>query len=201
MKLYYTPGACSLAPHIALEEAGATYQLVNVDLKTKKTESGEDFNSINGKGYIPALQLDDGTLITEGGVIAQYVADRYPASQLAPAAGTIARYQLMEWLSFIATELHKTMGSMFYPTQSPEWKAAAVAVLHKRLNWVVAQLEGKRFVMGDTFTLADGYLFNVLSWSDHVGFSLDDWPALQAYRARVAERPAVIRAMKAEGLL
>lgn len=201
MKLYYAPGACSLTPHIVLEEVGAAYQLVKVDLKTKKTETGEDFSAINSKGYVPALLLDDGTLLTEGSVIGQYIADLNPGSQLVPAAGSLARYQLMEWISFISTELHKNMASMFNPTQTAEWKAAVVAVLTRRLDWVAQSLAEKEWLAGGTFTLADAYLFNVLSWSSHVGFSLEPWPTLQAYLERVSGRPAVLRALKGEGLI
>jgi len=201
MKLFYTPGACSLSPHIALEEIGATFTLERVDLKTKKTESGADFTTINCKGYIPALQLDDGSLLTEGTVIAQYVADLKPESGLAPLAGTADRYRLMEWLSFISTELHKPMGSLFNPAQSADWKQAATGNLNKRLDWLSGALAGKNWLMGDKFTLADAYLFTVLGWSKVVGFSLDNWPDLQAFAGRVAARPAVQRAMKAEGLI
>lgn len=201
MKLFYTPGACSLSPHIALEEAGMTFTLERVDLKTKKTESGVDFITLNSKGYIPALLLDDGSLLTEGTVIAQYIADLKPASGLAPAAGTAERYKLMEWLSFISTELHKPMGSLFNPAQSADWKQAATGNLNKRLDWLSGALAGKSWLMGETFTVADAYLFTVLSWSKVVGFSLDNWPDLQAFAGRVAERPAVQRAMKAEGLI
>lgn len=201
MKLFYTPGACSLSPHIALEEVGATFTLERVDLKTKKTESGADFTTINSKGYIPALQLDDGSLLTEGTVIAQYVADLKPESGLAPLAGTAERYRLMEWLSFISTELHKPMGSLFNPAQSADWKQAATGNLNKRLDWLSGALAGKNWLMGDKFTVADAYLFTVLGWSKVVGFSLDNWPDLQAFAGRVAARPAVQRAMKAEGLI
>lgn len=201
MKLFYTPGACSLSPHIALEEVGATFTLEKVDLKTKKTESGADFTTINSKGYIPALQLDDGSLLTEGTVIAQYVADLKPEAGLIPAAGSAERYKVLEWLSFISTELHKPMGSLFNPAQTPDWKQASVATLNKRLDWLSSALAGKTWLQGEQFTVADGYLFTVLGWSKIVGFSLDSWPELQAFAGRVAARPAVQRSLKAEGLI
>ncbi|WP_455813828.1 glutathione transferase GstA [Pseudomonas graminis] len=201
MKLFYTPGACSLSPHIALEEVGATFTLEKVDLKTKKTETGADFTTINSKGYIPALLLDDGSLLTEGTVIAQYVADLKPEAGLIPAAGSAERYKVLEWLSFISTELHKPMGALFNPAQTPDWKQATVATLNKRLDWLSSALAGKTWLQGEQFTVADGYLFTVLGWSKVVGFSLDSWPELQAFAGRVAARPAVQRALKAEGLI
>ena len=185
MKLFYTPGACSLSPHIVLEEVGATFTLEKVDLKTKKTESGSDFVTINSKGYIPALLLDDGSLMTEGTVIAQYVADLKPEAGLIPAAGSADRYRVLE----------------FNPAQTADWKQATVAGLNKRLDWLSSALAGKTWLQGEQFTVADAYLFTVLGWSRVVGFSLDGWPDLQAYAARVGARPAVQRAMKAEGLI
>nr|WP_313404461.1 glutathione transferase GstA [Pseudomonas sp.] len=201
MKLYYTAGACSLSPHIALLEAGLPFELEAVDLKTKLTASGEDFTRINGKGYIPALQLDDGKVLTEGAAIVQYIADLKPESGLAPANGSEARYELQSWLSFISSELHKPFGSMFNPAQGADWKAAAQALLSKRLDWLVAELGEREFLLGDRFTVADGYLFTVLGWAGMVGFSLDAWPSLQAYRARIGARPKVVEALKAEGLI
>ena len=201
MKLFYTPGACSLSPHIVLEEVGATFTLEKVDLKSKKTETGADFVTINSKGYIPALVLDDGSLLTEGTVIAQYVADLKPEAGLIPAAGSVERYKVLEWLSFISTELHKPMGALFNPAQTADWKQAPVAGLNKRLDWLSSALAGKTWLQGEQFTVADAYLFTVLGWSRVVGFSLDGWPDIQAYAGRVAARPAVQRAMKAEGLI
>ncbi|MBD8161940.1 glutathione transferase GstA [Erwinia persicina] len=201
MKLFYTPGACSLSPHIVLEEVGATFTLEKVDLKSKKTETGADFVTINSKGYIPALVLDDGSLLTEGTVIAQYVADLKPEAGLIPAAGSVERYKVLEWLSFISTELHKPMGALFNPAQTADWKQATVAGLNKRLDWLSSALAGKTWLQGEQFTVADAYLFTVLGWSRVVGFSLDGWPDIQAYAGRVAARPAVQRAMKAEGLI
>lgn len=200
MKLYYCPGACSLAPHIVAEEAGLSVSLTRVDLKTHLTEAGEDFYAINSKGYIPALQLDSGRVMTEGAVISQYLADQKPEAGLLPASGD-ARYQVLEWMTFISTELHKNMGALFNPAITPEWKAAVTANLNKRLDWLASALGDNSWLNGDRFTIADAYLFTVLGWSGHVGLSLDSWPALQAYRANIAQRPAVIKAMKAEGLI
>ena len=201
MKLFYSPGACSLSPHIALCEAGLPFSLHKVDLTDKKVDSGEDFNRVNGKGYVPALQLDNGEVLTEGSAIVQYIADQKPASGLAPAAGTMERYRLQEWLNFVTAEIHKPMGSMFNPAQTPEWKEAVKTVLAKRLDWLSAQLAGKQYLMGDKFSVADGYLFTVLGWAKHVSFDLGRWPVIEDYAARVGRRPKVVEAMKAEGLL
>ena len=201
MKLYYTPGACSLSPHIALLEAGLPFSLHKVDLKTKKLESGEDFSKVNAKGYVPALTLDNGALLTEGAAIVQYIADQKPASGLAPAAGTADRYKLQEWLNFIASEVHKPMGSMFNQAQAPEWKESVKATLAKRLDWLTTQLEGRPYLMGEKFSVADAYLFTILNWAGMVGFDLGKWPVVQQYAARVAQRPKVVEALKAEGLL
>lgn len=201
MKLFYTPGACSLSPHIALREAELPHTLVKVDLKNRTLESGGDFSSVNGKGYVPALQLDSGDILTEGPAIVQYIADQKPSAGLAPAAGTIERYKLLEWLNFITSELHKGMGSMFNPAQTPEWREAATATLSKRLDWLSKQLAGKQYLMGDRFNVADGYLFTVLGWANLVKFDLSNWPVIQDYAARVGARPKVVEAMKAEGLI
>jgi glutathione S-transferase len=201
VKLFYSPGACSLSPHIALLEAGIPFTLVKVDLKSKKVESGEDFNGVNGKGYVPALQLDNGQILTEGPAIVQYIADQKPATGLAPAVGTIERYKLQEWLNFISSEIHKAMGSMFNPAQTADWKEAVKATLSKRLDWLSKQLEGKQYLMGEKFSVADGYLFTILRWAKIVGFDLGKWPVIQQYVARVGQRPKVLEAMKAEGLV
>jgi glutathione S-transferase len=190
-----------LAPHIALLEAGIPFTLVKVDLKNKKVESGEDFNGVNGKGYVPALQLDDGQILTEGPAIVQYIADQKSATGLAPAVGTIERYKLQEWLNFISSEIHKAMGSMFNPAQTPDWKEAVKATLSKRLDWLSKQLEGKPYLMGEKFTVADGYLFTILRWANIVAFDLGKWPVIQQYVARVGQRPKVLEAMKVEGLV
>ncbi|MGI9026075.1 MAG: glutathione transferase GstA [Burkholderiaceae bacterium] len=201
MKLFYTPGACSLSPHIALLEAGLPFTLQKVDLKNKKLESGEDFNGVNGKGQVPALELDNGHVLTEGPAIVQYIADQKPAAGIAPTAGTMERYKLQEWLNFITSELHKGLGSMFNPAQTPEWKEAVTTTLGKRLDWLSAQLKGKQYLMDDKFSVADGYLFTILSWAKPLGFDLSKWTVLEEYIARVGARPKVVEAMKAEGLI
>ena len=200
MKLYYAPGACSLSPHIALVEAGLPFTLEKVDLQSKVAASGEDFGKVNNKGYVPALVLDDGQVLTEGTAIIQYVADQAPEAGLAPAAGTMGRYRLQEWLTFISTELHKSLGSMFNPAQSPDWRKAVEATLAKRLDWLSGQLVDKEYLMG-AFSVADGYLFTVLNWEGFVGFDLSPWPVLKSYVARVRTRPKVMEALRAEGLV
>ena len=201
MKLYYSPGACSLSPHIALREAGLSFDLALASTKTKKLADGSDFLAINPKGQVPALQLDGGEVLTEGPAIVQYIADQAPASGLAPAAGTLARYRLMEWLNFITSELHKSFSPLFTPGTSDEAKAAAKARLMDRLGWVDTQLAGKDYLMGDSFTVADGYLFTVTNWTNFVGMSISGLPNLAAFMGRVAARPKVQEALKAEGLL
>ena len=200
-KLFYTPGACSLSPHIALREVGLPFTLHKVDLGTKKVESEGDYTEVNGKGYVPALELDNGEVLTEGPAIVQYIADQKPDAGIAPRAGTMERYKLQEWLNFITAELHKPMGSMFNKAQTPEWKEAVKANLAKRLDWLSKQLEGKSYLMGDSFSVADGYLFTVLGWAKLVGFDLSRWPVITQYCANIAQRPTVVEAMKAEGLL
>jgi glutathione S-transferase len=201
MKLYYSPGACSLSPHIALLEAGLDFTAEKVDLKTKKTETGADFTTVNSKGAVPALVMDDGKLLTEGAVIVQYIADQKPQTGLAPASGTLERYRLMELLNYIASEVHKGYSPLFNPAITPEAKAAAIAGLDKKFTFLAAQLGDKPYLLGDTFTVADAYLFTVLSWSSHVGVDLAKWHALSAYLARVGHRPKVQEALKAEGLI
>ncbi|MBK9081002.1 MAG: glutathione transferase GstA [Rhizobiales bacterium] len=201
MKLYYSPGACSLSPHIVAMEAGVPLALAKVDLKAKQIEGGGDYLAVNPKGYVPALEIEPGVVLTEGPAIVQYVADMNPASGLAPKAGTLERARLQEWLNFISTELHKTIGSMFNPAQTPEWKAAMVALAERRLGWLDGQLAGKSYLMGDTFTAADAYLFTVLNWTKFVGMDLARWPNLVAYSGRVGARPKVQEALKAEGLM
>src|SRR5580692_4581114 len=165
MKLYYSPGACSLSPHIVLLEAGLPYTLVKTDLKTKKTEGGADYLSINSKGAVPALELDDGRVLTEGPAVVQYLADQKPESGLAPRAGTFERYQLMEILNYITSEVHKGFSPLFNPKISADWKASALANLEKKFDWLSAFLKGKNFLMGSTFTVADAYLFTVMNWT------------------------------------
>jgi glutathione S-transferase len=201
MKLYYSPGACSLSPHIALREAGLAFDLVRVDLKTKKTKDGEDFTKVNPKGFVPALQLDSGDVLTEGPAVVQFIADQNPDAALAPKAGTMDRYRLQELLNFISTELHKGFSPLFNPATPEEWKTQVKATLGKRFDDVVERLGNGPYLMGERFTVADGYLFTVLSWHKYTGIDLSGWPALVAYVGRVAARPAVQEALKAEGLL
>ncbi len=201
MKLFYAPGACSLSPHIALLEADLEATLVKVDTKTHKTADGGDYYAVNPKGYVPLLQLDDGDRLTEGPAIVQYIADRNPNSKLAPAAGTMARYHLQEWLNFITAELHKQFSPLFQATTPAEFKEALKEKIGKRFDWLAEQLEGKDYLMGDTFTVADAYLFTILTWAKWVSLDLARWPVLTAYKARVAARPKVREAMIAEGLI
>ena len=198
MKLYYAPGACSLSPHIVLREAGFDITLEKVNLRTKETESGGNFLAINPKGYVPALLLDSGELLTEGAAIVQYIADQAPAKKLAPANGTIERYRLQSWLNFIGTELHKSCSPFFNPASGKEWKEIASANLERRLAYVNEQLEGKPYLMGEDFSVADGYLFTVLGWMKFIRIDLAKWPNLAAFVDRVAARPAVKAALKAE---
>ncbi len=201
MKLYYIPGACSLSPHIILREAGLSFDLVKVDGKTKKTDSGTDFNAINPKGYVPLLELDDGQRLTEGAVIVQYLADRKPEAKLAPAAGTPDRYRLQEWLNFIASEVHKGFSPLFNPQLPESWKTVVVDRLGTRFDYLSKHLEKNQYLMGNGFSVADAYLFTVLNWTRFVGIDLGKWPLLQAYSARIAARPSVQQALAAEGLL
>ncbi|MDN3919238.1 glutathione transferase GstA [Roseateles violae] len=201
MKLYYSPGACSLSPHIALREAGVAFEPVLASTKTHRLQDGTDYYTINPRGYVPLLELDDGQRLTEGPAIVQYIADQAPASKLAPAHGTLERYRLQEWLTFIGTELHKGFSPLFNPAMPEEAKAIFRAKLADRLAWVEQQLQGKQFLLGDQFSVADGYLFTVTNWAPHVGVDLAPYATLNAYRARIAARPAVQEAMKAEGLL
>jgi glutathione S-transferase len=198
MKLYFSPSACSLSPHIVAREAGIDLELEKVDGAKKQTASGADFWAINPKGYVPALQLDDGQVLTEGPAIVQYLADQKPESGLAPAAGTLARYRLQEWLNFISTELHKQYSPLFNPKMSDETKAFQREYLGKRIAFVAKAVEGERYLMGAGFSVADAYLFTVLSWSKHVGVDLAAWPAIVSYMQRVGERPAVKAALDAE---
>ncbi|MDD2728668.1 glutathione transferase GstA [Malikia sp.] len=200
MKLFLKPGACSLSPHIVLEELGLPYETEVVDLARKTTASGQDFLAINPKGYVPALQLDGGELLTEGPAIVQYLADLVPEKRLAPANGSVARYQLQSWLTFIGTELHKSFSPFFNPKAPQEWKDIARANLERRLAYTARQLEGQDYLLGSDFSVADAYLFTVLGWAKFIQLDLGAWPVLVAYQARVAARPAVQAALKAEGL-
>jgi glutathione S-transferase len=199
-KLYYSPGACSLSPHIVLREAGLPFQLVMASTKTHKLADGTDYYTINPKGSVPLLELDDGQRLSEGPAIVQYIADQVPASKLAPAAGTMARYRVMEWLNFTTSELHKGFSPLFNPATPEDYKPLARTRLSERFAWVDTQLEGKTYLMGDTFTVADAYLFTVAGWGKHVGVDISGLKNLSAYMGRVAARPAVQEALKAEGL-
>lgn len=200
MKLYYIPGACSLSPHISLREAGVPFELDRVD--AGKTASGKDYKTINAKGYVPALQLDSGEVLTEGAAVVQFIADQHPDAKLAPPGGTVARARLQEHLNFIASELHKAFSPLFNPAASEESKAAAPDQVAKRLDHIETVLsDGRPYLLGETFSVADAYLFAVASWTGPTKIGLERWPRLQAFVARVAERPAVQAAMKAEGLI
>jgi glutathione S-transferase len=198
MKLFYSPSACSLSPHIALREAGLPFELVLASTKTKTLPDGSDFRALNPKGQVPALLLEDGELLTEGPVIVQYIADRAPASGLLPAAGTLARYRVLEWLNYITSELHKGFSPLFNPAFPAEAKAMNKAALEQRFAWVDSQLAGKAYLTGDNFTVADGYLFVVTRWTAFVGVDIGNLANLGAFMARVGERPAVQAALKAE---
>ena len=201
MKLYYSAGACSLSPHIVLLEAALPFTLERVDLATKKTAAGADYLSINSKGTVPALQLDDGEVLTEGPAVVQYLADLKPETGLAPRAGTFERYRLMEMLNYITSEVHKGFGPLLNKEASAEWKGAAKVALGKKFDWLSAYLQGKSFLLGNAFTVADAYLFTVLSWPSHVGIDLHKWPVLADYHSRIAQRPKVQQAMHEEKLL
>ena len=201
MKLYYMPGACSLSPHIALREAGFDFELVKVDGKTKKTATGADFTAVNGKGYVPALELDNGKVLTEAAAIVQYIADKKPDAKLAPANGTDERYALQEWLTFISSEVHKGTSPLFYPQTPEAWKPVVIEKLKGRYDYLAKHLEKNPYLLGASFSVADAYLFTVLNWTNFVGIDLGPWPALKAYQERIAARPAVQAALKAEGLL
>lgn len=201
MKLFISPGACSLSPHIVLLEAGLDFTTERVDLRKKITAGGADYKAVNPKGYVPALELGKGVVLTEGPAIVQYIADQVPEKNLAPPAGTLARYQLMEWLNFISTEIHKTFGPLFVPGASEDMKASAIATLTRRFGFVERALEGRDYLAGAQFSVADAYLFTVSNWAGAVGFDLSPFPQLQAFQARVAARPAVQQALRDEGLL
>jgi len=201
LKLYYSPGACSLSPHIVLREAGLAFEPVLASTKTHKLQDGTDYYGINPKGYVPLLELDNGERLTEGPAIVQYIADQVPAKKLAPAAGTMARYRLQEWLNFITSEIHKSFSPLFNPAMPEEGKALYRTRLGDRFKWVDGQLAGKNYLMGEDFSVADAYLFVVAGWSKHVGVDISGLANLGAFMARMAARPAVQEALKAEGLL
>ena len=202
MKLYFTPGTCSFSPHIALREAGVEVELVKVDLKTRTlVADGGDFTKINPKGYVPVLELDNGAVLTEGPAIVQYIADLKPESGLAPKAGSFERYKLQEWLGFINSEVHKGFSPLFNPKTPDESKELAKKNLGRRLDYLASQLEKNDFLMGKQFSVADGYLFTVLGWTQWVGIELAQWPALVAFQARVSSRPSVSAARAAEAAI
>lgn len=201
MKLYYVPGACSLAPHIALCEAGMKFELAPVNLREHKLPDGTDYYTLNPKGQVPLLELDDGQRLSENSAILQYVADHAPASGLAPAAGTMARYRLIEWLGFVGSDVHKGLAMLFNPALPAEAKASLIQLLMARLAFVDRELASRDYLTGDRFCVVDGYLFTVLGWAPRLGVDLSALKNVEAYRARIAERPAVRQAMKAEGLL
>lgn len=201
MKLYYSPGACSLSPHIVLCEAGIASQFERVDLATGKTETGANFSDINPNGYVPTLRLDNGEVLTEGPAIVQYLADLKPDAQLAPPLGSMERYRLMEALNFIATELHKAFGALFKRDVSADSKNAARALIGRRFDTTAQKLASQTYLLGSRFSVADAYLFTVLTWCGHVDIDLGKWPTLKAYVDRIAARPKVQEAMQAEGLL
>lgn len=200
MKLYYSPGVCSLAPHIALQEAGIEAELVRVDMATHTLPDGSSFYDVNPRGYVPVLELDRGERLSEGPAVMQYLADLRPQARLAPASGTWERYRLQEWLGFINSELHKGMGPLFDPALGEEAKGLLRAKVEKRLDWLEGRVGAAGYLMGEQFTVADGYLFTVLGWTRHLAIDLDRWPRLAAFHERVGARPAVRAAMRAESL-
>ncbi|MBI3525131.1 MAG: glutathione transferase GstA [Betaproteobacteria bacterium] len=201
MKLFYSPGACSLAPHIVLREAGATFSLEKVDTGRHVTVSETDYYAINPKGQVPLLQLDDGTLLSEGPVIAQYIVDQAADKKLMPAAGSLARYRVMEWQNYITSELHKSFSPLFNPAFDTNAKALHTSLLRKKYEWVDSRLSGNSYLTSEDFTAADAYLFTITAWAKYTDLNLSDLANLQRFLARVAARPAVREAMKAEGLV
>ena len=200
MQLYYSPGACSLASHITLREAGLPVELKKTDTKTKKLEDGSDYFAINSKGSVPALKLDNGQVLTEGVALMQYIADQKPDSGLAPKNGTLERYRLQEWLNYVASEVHKSFSPLWNPTADPAVKKFTLDNLTRKFEWLNQQLTGKKYLTGDTFTIADSYLFTVINWTNFLNVDLSKYPAIKDFQARVAARPKVKEAMEAEGL-
>ncbi len=198
MKLYFSPGACSLSPHIVLREAGIPFELEQVNLGTHKTKAGDDYYAINPKGYVPALRLDNGQVLTEGTAIVQYLADQKPDTRLAPANGTLERYRLQEWLNFVSTEVHKGFSPLFNKALPDEVKQATKDRLKKRFEYLGQHLTGKQYLLGDSFSVADAYLFTILTWHKIGGFELAEWPSLKAFFDRVGERPKVREAIETE---
>lgn len=200
MKLFTRTGSCSLASNISLREAGVAFELVKVSRHDGKTSEGVAFSDINSKGYVPALQLDNGELLTENAALLQYIGDLNPAAKLAPPVGTLERYRLNEWLAYINSEVHKSYSPLFYPNAPEAMKDYARGNLTKRVGWLAEKLGSKPYLMGEQFTVADAYLFVVLSWAVHVKFDLAQWPNLLAFQQRVGARPHVIEALDSEGL-
>jgi glutathione S-transferase len=200
MKLYYLPNACSLASNIALREAGLKFDLVKVDRKTKIAADGLDYREVNPKGYVPALMLDNGEVLTENVAVLQYIADRSPGAKLAPAAGTMERYRLMEWLSFVNSEIHKNFSPLFRDLAEPV-KEYARGNLTLRLDYLQGALGSKTYLMGEQYTVADAYLFVVLGWGSHVNFDIGRWPQLKRHHERVGARPHTVEALNSEGLV
>lgn len=200
MKLFYAPSACSMAPHIVAREAGIDLELIKVDIPAKKTAAGGDYWKINFKGYVPTLELDNGEEVTEASVICQYLADQKAESGLAPKAGTMERYRLMEWLNFVAAEMHKQFGALFNPKYTPEMREVQLAVIGRRLKPLEEKLAGRQYLMGDRFSVADAYAFTVLNWHKPLKIDLSPWPNIKAYYERIGKRPKVQETMKAEGL-
>jgi glutathione S-transferase len=201
MKLYYSPGACSLSPHIVACEAELPIELVKVDLQSKRTETGEDFRQLNPNGYVPVLILDDGNRLTEGPAIVQYLADQAPDKKLIPPAGTFERYQSQQWLNFISTEIHKSFSPLFNPAVLEAAKQLAIDTLMTRLETVAEQLSSQPYLLGENFSVADAYLFVTLRWGQYVNIDISRWPALTRYADKISERPAVQKAMQEEGLI
>ena len=201
MKLYYSPGACSLSPHIVARELGLPVKTVKIDNKAKTVDGGGDYWKVNGKGYVPPLELDGGEVLTEGPAIVQYLADQKPDAGLAPKAGSLERYRVQEWLNFITSEIHKQFSPLFRPNTPEDYKPVAKENLEKRFGWLDKQLAGKDYLMGKQFTVADAYLFTVLRWTIPMKMDLAPWPNLAAYLKRVGSRPKVKEAMQEEGLL
>lgn len=201
MKLYFSPGACSLSPHIILHEAGLTHSTAKVDLRAKTTSEGKDYRTINPKGYVPALELDSGQVLTEGPAIVQYLADLAPGKNLAPANGTLERYQLQSWLNFVGTEIHKNYSPLFNPESSDDVKRMALGNLAKRYDYLNQELGQRDYVFGSSFTVADAYLFVVTNWAGMVKFDLSKYPNVEAFQKRISERESVQKALRHEGLL
>jgi glutathione S-transferase len=200
MRLYFAPGACSLSPHIVSRELGLSLDMKKVSTKDKTMEGGGDFRQVNPKGYVPALELDNGQVLTEGPAIVQYLADQKPEAGLAPKAGSFERYKLQEWLNFITSEIHKQFSPLFRPTTPDEYKKIAKENLATRFEWLDKQLAGKQYLMGGSFSVADAYLYTVLRWTKPMQIDVSKWPNVAAYMERVAARPKVKDALKAEGL-